>query len=533
MKAERQHKVLQAGLIQPKRDGSKLSFVDNRPQMVNQANTIDSIQAISNNNSLLTSMGAEIGIKNSTIFGKTIQRTITNEDETECVLDKFNRRTECVQTLALYFYTKAYRENRYKHMPLFDTIFNEFDYVYESVIKPGVIKDENVKISEITNIAYEEIKEKYFLDKFYRRSECVQSVTACFYKKSYEDGKYKIMPHFDDVFDVFNKEYDLILEYVLDNMTLPEIADLIYDKTKSIIDVLAIIEEDGIISSELKENGFSELNYKGVQNVLAALCFDLSDFVEKKTIEKARKILDSVSELEGFKVVKDLLKSKNEDDKYDFELMCTASAEIAAKDENEIRKIIPNEIIRELDSYITGGNCGEIANFIYGEKLNGDYKQEVDETYFNHFLEVIDSDVPEEKVRLIRATSNIGHDFTLAEYKIHPNSEILVEIIQAWEGMYSVKDWFAKNSSVLTKTELKEHLNILHKRDPLYESSLKRLFNAVVGEKSKDKKQADMPERQAYIPEKIPFAIKLFISKDEDKSPHDFALALLNRPPLR
>lgn len=44
MKAEKQHKVLQAGLIQPKRDGSKLSFVDNRPEMANQTKLIKSFQ---------------------------------------------------------------------------------------------------------------------------------------------------------------------------------------------------------------------------------------------------------------------------------------------------------------------------------------------------------------------------------------------------------------------------------------------------------------------------------------------------------
>lgn len=44
MKAEKQHKVLQAGLIQPKQERSKLGFVDNRPQAVSQTKLIQSIQ---------------------------------------------------------------------------------------------------------------------------------------------------------------------------------------------------------------------------------------------------------------------------------------------------------------------------------------------------------------------------------------------------------------------------------------------------------------------------------------------------------
>lgn len=44
MKAEKQHKVLQSGLIQPKRDGSKLGFVDNRFQTAYQFKLVNDIQ---------------------------------------------------------------------------------------------------------------------------------------------------------------------------------------------------------------------------------------------------------------------------------------------------------------------------------------------------------------------------------------------------------------------------------------------------------------------------------------------------------
>ena len=43
MKAEKQHKELQSGLIQPKRDGSKLSFVDNRPESIKQSKLSNAI----------------------------------------------------------------------------------------------------------------------------------------------------------------------------------------------------------------------------------------------------------------------------------------------------------------------------------------------------------------------------------------------------------------------------------------------------------------------------------------------------------
>lgn len=44
MKAEKQHRELQSGLIQPKRNGSKLSFVDNRSQAASQLKLVQSIQ---------------------------------------------------------------------------------------------------------------------------------------------------------------------------------------------------------------------------------------------------------------------------------------------------------------------------------------------------------------------------------------------------------------------------------------------------------------------------------------------------------
>ncbi|UBD73584.1 hypothetical protein K6V26_20925 [Parabacteroides goldsteinii] len=44
MKADKQHKVLQAGLIQPKQERSKFSFVDNRLNAIIQAKMINVIQ---------------------------------------------------------------------------------------------------------------------------------------------------------------------------------------------------------------------------------------------------------------------------------------------------------------------------------------------------------------------------------------------------------------------------------------------------------------------------------------------------------
>lgn len=44
MKAEKQHKELQSGLVQSKRERSKLSFVDNRSQTVNQGKLVNFLQ---------------------------------------------------------------------------------------------------------------------------------------------------------------------------------------------------------------------------------------------------------------------------------------------------------------------------------------------------------------------------------------------------------------------------------------------------------------------------------------------------------
>lgn len=52
MKAEKQHKVLQVGLIQPMRNGAKLSFVDNRFQVASQMKLIKSIQKKENKTGL-------------------------------------------------------------------------------------------------------------------------------------------------------------------------------------------------------------------------------------------------------------------------------------------------------------------------------------------------------------------------------------------------------------------------------------------------------------------------------------------------
>lgn len=62
MKAEKQHKIIQSGLIQPKRDGSKLGFVDNRPQTASQTKLIKAIQKNDSTNTNLIQRMAQVSV---------------------------------------------------------------------------------------------------------------------------------------------------------------------------------------------------------------------------------------------------------------------------------------------------------------------------------------------------------------------------------------------------------------------------------------------------------------------------------------
>lgn len=80
MKAERQHKEpQQAKPIQSKRERSKLSFVDNRSQTVNQTKLVQSIQRKENKTGLLDDL--KIGIENLSDFNMDDVREHYNSDK--------------------------------------------------------------------------------------------------------------------------------------------------------------------------------------------------------------------------------------------------------------------------------------------------------------------------------------------------------------------------------------------------------------------------------------------------------------------
>lgn len=84
------------------------------------------------------------------------------------------------------------------------------------------------------------------------------------------------------------------------------------------------------------------------------------------------------------------------------------------------------------------GNCGEMANFLYEVQGEGEGEEESYEGDFDAFIKELGQEVPENRVKLIRANANIGHAFTLICYKT--DNKTVIELIQAWHGEYSVRD---------------------------------------------------------------------------------------------
>lgn len=79
MKAEKQHLVLQAGIIQPKHEESKYSFVDNRTQTVSQTKLVQSIQRKENKTGLPNDL--KIGIENLSGYSMGDVRVHYNSDK--------------------------------------------------------------------------------------------------------------------------------------------------------------------------------------------------------------------------------------------------------------------------------------------------------------------------------------------------------------------------------------------------------------------------------------------------------------------
>lgn len=102
------------------------------------------------------------------------------------------------------------------------------------------------------------------------------------------------------------------------------------------------------------------------------------------------------------------------------------------------------------------GNCGGVANFLFEGNTS------TDEDDFNKLMQELREEVPEDKVKLIKIQANIGHVFTLICYK--QGDKTVVELIQAWQGKYSVKkslnDAGVKN--IYSNSELADIFDAMH-----------------------------------------------------------------------
>lgn len=148
--------------------------------------------------------------------------------------------------------------------------------------------------------------------------------------------------------------------------------------------------------------------------------------------------------------------------------------EIGDPEVEQIIEVNGEEILRDypvIKKYVTEtGNCGGLADFLYEEK------EESSEGNFDVFIEELGQEVPIDTVKLIRVQANIGHAFTLICYK--QNDETVIELIQAWQGEYSVKkslDSAAGNFYV--KDRLVHKFRVMHESIKSKQGS--RYFNEV------------------------------------------------------
>lgn len=116
------------------------------------------------------------------------------------------------------------------------------------------------------------------------------------------------------------------------------------------------------------------------------------------------------------------------------------------------------------------GNCGALANFLYEEEENPS------EGNFDEFINELGQEVHENKVKLIRVVSNIGHDFTLICY--NQNDKTVIELIQAWQGEFSVKKSLEdETGNFYTNYELVNIFRAMHKS--IKSKKGRRYFNKV------------------------------------------------------
>lgn len=127
---------------------------DNRPEFAAQAKMIGSMQAA--NNSHLVQKGVYSGGK------PPIQRAITTDDQSKVLLNKFNRKTECIQELASQIYSSALKKNATALFPHFDDLFDAIEEVYDEIAVKDIINaDQSLAISSVLPSVIGEVHQKW------------------------------------------------------------------------------------------------------------------------------------------------------------------------------------------------------------------------------------------------------------------------------------------------------------------------------------------------------------------------------------
>lgn len=127
----------------------------------------------------------------------------------------------------------------------------------------------------------------------------------------------------------------------------------------------------------------------------------------------------------------------------------------------------------EVREYVTEtGNCGGMANFLLEKRE----EETAEHSNFDAFITELRQNVRADTVKLISVQANIGHAFTLICYE--QAGETVVELIQAWQGEYSVKKSLdGSGREIYTNQELADMFCVMHRG--LTQKRGRQLYDAV------------------------------------------------------
>lgn len=175
---------------------------------------------------------------------------------------------------------------------------------------------------------------------------------------------------------------------------------------------------------------------------------------------------------------------------------------------NEIAFLKKDEIlaIPGIKEYLTStGNCGAMANYLFDVPSDAEMptlKVKNGSADMGFLIGELNKEIPDGKMKLIKINSSFGHAFTLICY--NQGKQGFVELIQAWQGEYSVQDSLRKGLDNIFSTKLLiAKLWEITLNGPQSNEYFKELFlldkpNAPFGIKQMDIKLLDMtPEQYA------------------------------------